>query len=132
MPVNFLPQYEILLRKAASDLAAASHLLNIEDAELDMEVVFFHLQQSAEKNLKALLAFHGIHFEKVHDLERLLDICTEHGIHLPEYASELVELNPYAVEGRYGLVADDMHDADRFCSILKEFKGFCLLSVQKK
>lgn len=35
----------------------------------------FHAQQCAEKYLKALLAFHGIDFPKIHDIERLLALA---------------------------------------------------------
>jgi hypothetical protein len=35
-----MKQFEILLAKAASDLAAARHLLRVQDIELDMGVIF--------------------------------------------------------------------------------------------
>lgn len=125
MSDNFRRQYEILMTKAGSDLAAAKHLLLVQDEELDLEVIFFHLQQAAEKYLKTLLSFHGEHFEKVHDLGRLMEMCIQKQIDLPEYVSVLVELNPYAVEGRYGLIVDDMHDAAMFCDLIGEFKLYC-------
>jgi HEPN domain-containing protein len=87
------------------------------------------LQQAAEKYLKAMLAFHGVHFEKVHDLERLLAMCTQHDIALPDYAASFVELNPYAVEGRYDLIVDDTHDAERFCERIAAFREFCTTHI---
>ena len=65
MPDSMLRQYELFFRKGSADLKLATYALAIEDNELDMEIIFFHLQQAAEKYLKTLLSFNGIHFEKV-------------------------------------------------------------------
>jgi len=42
--------------------------LNSEDEEIDMEAIYFHLQQASEKYIKSLLSFNKIHFEKIHDI----------------------------------------------------------------
>lgn len=52
--MEFLRQYEILLKKARTDLKVAKNILeDFEkgDEDLDLEVVMFHLQQSVEKLL---------------------------------------------------------------------------------
>jgi len=45
--------------------------LNSEDEEIDMEAIYFHLQQASEKYIKSLLSFNKIHFEKIHDIRTL-------------------------------------------------------------
>ena len=65
MGKKFLKQYEILFKKATVDFNSAKVILySFEKGtiELDMEVVFFHLQQSSEKLIKSLLDFHTIKF----------------------------------------------------------------------
>lgn len=124
MPAEFLHQYELFLQKAHADLKSAEILFRADDIEIDMSIVLFHLQQAAEKYLKALISHHGTHFEKIHDLRRLIDLCNECGIPLPAYTEDFVELNPFAVEGRYALLHDDMADAERFLGMLKEFEVF--------
>ena len=57
--MEFLKQYEVLFKKAKTDLKAAKILLEKfeeGDEELDLETVMFHLQQCAEKLLKSLLS----------------------------------------------------------------------------
>jgi HEPN domain-containing protein len=124
MPGEFLHQYELFLRKAHADLRSAEILFKADDVEIDLSIVLFHLQQAAEKYLKALISHHGTHFEKIHDLRRLIDLCHECGIAIPDYTEDFVELNPFAVEGRYALLHDDMADAEQFIGLLKEFEIF--------
>lgn len=93
----------ILIDAAEQDLRAAfvlSQATNIGDA-----VVGFHLQQSVEKALKAVLAHAGIAFRRTHDIAELLDLIADSGLSMPPHADWLDELNPYAVDARYGLVA---------------------------
>ena len=40
---------------------------------IDIEVVFFHLQQATEKYIKAVLSYMDVHFSKTHDLLMLLN-----------------------------------------------------------
>lgn len=124
MPDKFLHQYEIMLTKANADLKLAIYALKLDDAEIDMDIIFFHLQQAAEKYLKALLSFKGIHYEEVHDIGRLLGLCQANGIMVPEYAGQLVELNPYAVEGRYAVIADEMEDAGKYIALLENLRTY--------
>lgn len=60
----------LLLSKAAPDQAVVQKFL--DDQEVADEVVAFHAQQAAEKTLKAVLAFKGVRYGKVHDLAHLL------------------------------------------------------------
>jgi HEPN domain-containing protein len=64
MPEMRPKQFQILFRKGSVDLAVVEHLINLNAADIDREVLLFHLQQAAEKFLKALLSNGAIHFEK--------------------------------------------------------------------
>lgn len=111
--VRFLNQYEILIQKANADLSAAEILFerfNEGNTQLDLEVVCFHLQQGAEKLLKAVLSYKMIHYPKVHDLETLLNIADDNGIELNINRDNLIELSDYAVEGRYSVMHDDLEN----------------------
>lgn len=68
------PEYELVrewLKIAARDLRVAHVLLNMEPASC--EDVGFHCQQAFEKLLKGFLTHHHVHFEKIHDLDILLN-----------------------------------------------------------
>lgn len=107
---KFMKHYEILLTKAKIDLKAAQNLhhdITSGDEELDYEVVLFHLHQCTEKFMKFLLAFQGIDYPKVHDLELLANKLNEHNIESGLDTELLIELSDYAVEGRYAFIHED-------------------------
>ena len=85
------------LQKADEDRRSA-HIL-LRDTEPLVTPAMFHLQQNAEKLLKALLVKKKITFERRHDLTYLLHLSTEPA--LREHLQVLNELNPFAVELRY-------------------------------
>ena len=122
MGKKFLKQYEIFFKKAIVDLNSAKVILaSFEkgDIELDIEVIFFHLQQSAEKLLKTLLDFHQIKFPRTHDLQILVNLLEENEIKL-DNSKELLPLSIYAVEGRYAILHDDLEDVDKYIEILED------------
>ncbi len=99
------------LTKASHDLRAAERLVPDDDDE-GYEPLFstaaFHLQQAAEKTLKAYLASRSVRFANIHDLSRLLALAgaTEAGFnHLADAAETLA---PFAVEIRYPGDWDDL------------------------
>jgi HEPN domain-containing protein len=75
-----------------------------DDPALHDSLAGFHAQQAVEKALKAVLAYAGVPFRRTHDIAELLDLLSDNGLPEPPYAQHLDELNPYAVEMRYGLV----------------------------
>jgi HEPN domain-containing protein len=93
---------EMLLLAAERDQQAFHKLL--EDPGLHDSLPGFHAQQAVEKALKAVLAHAGVVFRRTHDIAELLDLLEDAGLDEPPYAHHLDELNPYAVEVRYGLV----------------------------
>ncbi|HEC02797.1 MAG TPA: HEPN domain-containing protein [Phycisphaerales bacterium] len=71
----------------------------IEESDLT-DIVCFHCQQCAEKYLKALLVYLGVHFPKTHDLRLLLDLVTER-VSLDLKRTRVIPLSRYVIEGRY-------------------------------
>jgi HEPN domain-containing protein len=82
-----------------------------DDSAMPDAAVGFFAQQAAEKCLKAVLVRHGVEFRRTHDLAELLDALADATGLAPPHADTLDELNPYAVEFRYGLV--EPHGLDR-------------------
>lgn len=124
-------QYEIFLKKADADLSLVKHALALEDQQIDHDIIFFHLQQAVEKYLKTLISLNGVHFEKIHDIDKIIGICRNNNIELPDYIDVFIELNPYAVEGRYAVIADDLDDAASYANLLYKFKEFVVNVVCK-
>lgn len=94
-----------LLAKAVQDEIAVDRLMG--DASIADEVIGFHLQQSAEKLLKAVLAEHGVDVRKTHNLVYLTDRLHDCDLSLPADLHPLHQLNPFAVEYRYDLLDDE-------------------------
>lgn len=118
-------QYEIYLLKAIDDFNAGKYLLDgylVHGLEIKLEIVFFHLQQSAEKLLKAMLDFYHIKFPKTHDIEDLLGLCRSNNIVLIENVDILIDLTDYAVEGRYAVIHDDLQDVDKYIAVLENLR----------
>jgi HEPN domain-containing protein len=86
------------LRKADSDLANAELCLA---AGKSLDTACFHCQQAAEKSLKAYLIANKAEFPFVHDLKRLLDVCSRLDPAFDALAADALRLTPYAVATRY-------------------------------
>ena len=118
---NIKNSSEMFLYKAVIDLNSAKYLLeafNNDKIDIDLEKIYFEFQQSAEKSFKSLLSYHKIAFPKIHDLEELIKLCKENSIDLPQNIEILERLTDYAVDGRYGIIHDDLNDADQYVKIL--------------
>jgi HEPN domain-containing protein len=87
------------LVRAEHDLRVARYLLTMSDPP--PESVGFHAQQCAEKSLKGFLTFYRRPFERRHDLNYLIDLCTPLIPAFEQFRAEADELTPYAVEFRY-------------------------------
>ena len=113
---------DMFLYKAIIDLNSGKHLLeayNADEIEIDIEKIYFELQQSAEKLLKSMLSKKKIQFPRSHDIEQIIELCKEHHILLTEDIECLIELNDYAVEGRYSIIHDDINEADRYIDVIE-------------
>jgi len=133
--MEFLKQYEILLKKSKSDLKAGKNLLeDFEngDDELDMTTIMFHFQQSAEKLLKSLLAYNEKHFTKTHDIKELILAIKESNIDIIANIEEIIPLTYFAVEGRYSIINDDLDDAEKYIDILEKLTLYVEKTILKE
>lgn len=117
-----IPEFENFFELANSDLKLVEK--NLDDEEIRQQLLLFHLQQAIEKFLKALLSKNNIKFPKVHDIEKLIEICNENNIQLPDYVEDFVDLTPFAVEFRYGLILEESTDIKYYFEKAEMFKKF--------
>ena len=113
---------DMFLYKAQIDLNSAKYLLdafNEDKVEIDIEKIYFDLQQCAEKSLKSLLSKHKVEVLRTHDIELLIDNCKAHNIPLVDDVEKLIDLSDFAVEGRYSIIHDDMNEAQTYIIILE-------------
>lgn len=96
-----------LLQLSHKDLKAAMILAKAEEPQT--EAVGFHLQQAVEKALKAWLLIVRSDYPKTHDLSHLLSELELLNQPVESYWN-LVELNPFAVQFRYGLLDEEQYD----------------------
>ena len=95
-----------LVTKADHDLRMAE--IGIEN-EAPLDAVAFHLQQSAEKLIKAFLNWKQIQCPKTHALGALLDLAAPHAADLETFPTGLLGMASYAVEMRYD---DELYPTD--------------------
>ena len=93
-------------RDLARDLATkADHDLRMAEIGLahdaPMDTVAFHVQQTAEKTLKALLGSRDVEYPRTHDVEALLDLAVPLCPELKAHREPLLALSAYAVDMRY-------------------------------
>ena len=86
---------------ALADRDIKTFLKLVDDPQIDDEPIGFHAQQSVEKCLKAVLAYHQVEFRRTHDLKSLYEAFQIDNIALPPFSDELLSLNPFAVLFRY-------------------------------
>ena len=87
-----------LLNKAAHDLRAAE--IGLEN-EAPLYTIAFHLQQCAEKLIKAFLNWKLVQYPKTHALGALLDLAVPYQHDLESFRPRLLAMGSYAVEMRY-------------------------------
>lgn len=97
---------------------------NMGDEDISERLLLFHLQQAVEKFLKSLLSQKNVRFQKVHDIGRLIELCEDNEIELPDYVEEFINLTPFAVEFRYGLMGDETLDVRYYYEKVQDFKEF--------
>ncbi|MEX2600143.1 MAG: HEPN domain-containing protein [Balneolaceae bacterium] len=117
------------LNKAEEDWLSAEWLLQ-EDSPV-VTPALFHLQQCAEKLLKAYLIKCSVEFERKHDLGYLLQLTDEDALRLHE--DLLDELTPFAVELRYpgDLPVISKGDARSLLARVGEFRVTLLRTIEK-
>ncbi|MBI3693950.1 MAG: HEPN domain-containing protein [Acidobacteria bacterium] len=101
-------QAQVLATKAEHDIQLAQLGL---DNNAALDGVCFHLQQAAEKLLKALLSFLSLDYPLTHNIQVLLDLALAHCPELAPLRPELTALSPYAVEMRYDDIYPEREEA---------------------
>ncbi len=81
-------------------------------ADAPVESFGFHVQQAAEKALKAWLALLGEKYPLTHSIETLLDLLDNRGAAVEPFR-DLIDYTPYAVEFRYAGVDPGAEPIDR-------------------
>lgn len=120
----------VMLTKAAQDEAAADHLMNAP--KVGEETVGFHLQQAAEKLLKAVLAEKDIPYGLSHNLLYLLQLLETSGARPPAGMQELGMLNPFAVAFRYDLLPDiSSFDRAKAQALVADLRVWCEARVPR-
>ncbi len=100
----------MLFRAAERDVEALRFMCRSD--EISDEVFGFHVQQAAEKSLKAHLAVLGETYPLTHNLEVLLDLLADRGIAMAPF-QELISYTLYAVEFHYEGVSSSTAPIDR-------------------
>lgn len=84
---------------ADDDLAFAKAALE-DKLEYYLQICFY-LHQATEKILKAYILANALEFEKIHDLNKLLQICVQKDEEFSEFVENVKLLNPFYIGTRY-------------------------------
>ena len=103
------------IRHAQADYDAVMHLKT--QRLTFIKIICFHCQQTAEKALKAILAYYDEEIPRTHDLMHILEFCEFHcnGI-LAKFSDEADQLSGFAVVTRYPNEVE-VTEADMFLAI---------------
>lgn len=108
--------------KADADLSVVEMCLNKRKS---LDAACFHAQQSAEKYLKAYLTAKEIEFPFVHNLEKLIELCSKGDPSFIGIKESGRELTPYAVQARYDVdfspLLDVVHQAFQAAKQIRDF-----------
>lgn len=96
--------------KREHDLLAIRSLM--AGAIVPWDIVAFHAQQGAEKYLKGFLILHGKPLPRIHDLERLLQLCVVVDPSLSPLASSCRRLTQLGFVSRYPDHPDEPTEED--------------------
>jgi HEPN domain-containing protein len=119
------------LEKARHDRQTAEAALALQPPITDTAA--FHCQQAFEKLLKAYLVQARDPFEKIHDLEQLLDQCARHDAAFRELRQHAVEMTAYAVRFRYPGPADPtVEQVEQALRVVKSVWDFVLAHLPKE
>lgn len=99
------------IRKADHDRRMAE--LGLAESPAITDAAAFHCQQAVEKLLKGYLIFRQQPFEKIHDLEVLVEQCERLDTTFADLVDAVEPLSPYAVRFRYPGPADPTVDEVR-------------------
>jgi HEPN domain-containing protein len=118
-----------LILKADNDLKAVR--IGIQH-DVPLDTIAFHVQQSAEKMLKALLALRGVDYPLTHDLRVLLNLAVKEVPGLDSFRERIIAFNPYAVELRYDVIELDREEIVRALSTVEGFRNAILDNIPEE
>jgi len=123
---------DMFLYKAIIDFNSGKALYALfenDEIDIDIEKIYFDFQQSVEKLLKALLTNSNISINKTHDIEVLIDTCIENHINILDNIEFFIKLTEYAVEGRYGIINDDLNDTENYINKISALVEFTKIQL---
>lgn len=95
------------LTKAQHDLSSGRVLAASGPSLMLLDTAIYHCQQAAEKAVKAFLVFHDQEFERVHDVEVLIQSAVPYEVGFSAWIDAGRLLTPYARIFRYpGIIAE--------------------------
>lgn len=106
-----------LLTLAERDYKSA--LILAGAAEPQMGAAGFHLQQAVEKSLKAWLALKRVGYPQTHDLSLLFRLLEDAEEDIGPFWP-LLGLNPFAVQFRYQVAAQEFADFERLARLAEQ------------
>ncbi len=121
------------IRKAEHDLKIGRDEMKTADPATDM--VCFHMQQCAEKYLKAFLIFHRREPPRTHRLAALIALCAQIDPDFEDLMRWGVdELTPYAVEARYAeeFYFPDVEETQRAIDLAERVRDFVRKKLKEK
>ena len=75
--------------------------INLDEGKKFYAQICFHLQQAAEKYLKAFIIANDLEFRRIHDLSLLLKICSAQDPSFEDLREDCEFLTAYYVDTRY-------------------------------
>jgi len=117
-------QPEEWLKRAGEDQDAAAALL--ESGKVSGSMIAFHLQQAAEKQLKAFLVAKTGEYPKIHLLDALWEKCYSLDSSFDTIKFDVIELEPFYIPGRYpgDYPEIDLDEAKRLTDIALKIWNF--------
>ena len=110
--------------RAQDDEVAAQTLLK---EKVSFGVSCFLSQQVAEKSLKAFLVANNKEFPKIHQIERLIGLCSDINQDFKKFGEDAVILTEFYIESRYpadapeGFTENDAKQAFEIATNIKNF-----------
>lgn len=125
-----MQSHESWLKIARDDLTAAKALVKIEL----FSQATYHCQQSAEKALKAYLAFKQQEIIKTHDLIKLVELCMKFDKSFAKMVPAAENLNSFSARFRYPTEYDVPDNAATVTAIkyAKMVMDFVLDKIEEK
>ena len=116
---------------ADMDLQTAEYIQGMRPQPL--EIICYHCQQSAEKNLKGYLLYKGIEPPKTHDLLELNDMCLDIDKRFSSLDKVCGSLTRYGVQPRYPReIGVTVNDTLKALEHARQVRDFELIAAVRK